>query len=252
MQYDVLLTHTGDDAISVTLAVMSSIQQLTPFPMSDVNQAKHWLAHLPLLLRRGLPGDAARELQRQFEQLGAAVALVPTRLFFPEHAADITRWRNEWFSEHLMALRETVLTEWASDIDEAYRFSLLPSVGVDLSLRVWSTGDDLRASARRSIGCIGPLPGPPAHIADWTPDAQDWRAVQMALHQHRFWESQSWNTVPEGYTVVDGTHWVLEGWRNNHYHVLTDNTPNEGAAREVGLILLDLAPDDFLRASLNA
>lgn len=251
MQYDVVVTHTGDDVISVALAVMSSIQQLTPFPMVDVNDSKSWLEHVPLLLRRGVSGDEACMIQKQFEALGAGVSLVPTRLFFPDDAAGITRWRNEWFSEHLMALRETVFTDWAKDVDEAYRFSLLPSVGADLSLRVWSKDDTLYASVRRSIGSIGPLPGPPAHIADWTPALKDWATVQTALRDHRFWESQSWNTVPEGYAILDGTHWVLEGWRSKQYHVLTDNTPNEGAAREVGLVLLDLAPEDFLLAALE-
>lgn len=251
MQYDVLLTHTGDDTLSVALAVMSSIQQLTPLPVLDVNEAKHWLEHVPILLRRGIAGDDARAMQQQFEQLGAAVALVPTKLFFPKNASGITRWRNEWFSEHLMALRETVLTEWAKDIDEAYRFSLLPSQGADLSLRFWFNEDTVQASARRSIGTIGPLPGPPAHIIDWKPEADDWQTLKTALQKYRFWESRSWNTVPDGYMVLDGTHWVFEGWRNHRYHVLTDNTPNEGAAREMGILLLDLVPDYFLEAALE-
>jgi hypothetical protein len=51
--------------------------------------------------------------------------------------------------------------------------------------------------------------------------------------------------VPDGYVVLDSAHWVVEGWRDRRYHVLVDQTPDEGAAREVGLLLFELLPDEF-------
>ena len=214
----------------------------------DVNQAREWLSHLPVLLRRGIPGDEARELQQRYEQLGAAIAIMPTQLFFPKKSQGITRWRNELFSEHLVALHERVLKEWAKDgdIKEAYRFSFLPTYGTDITMRLWAAGDEIHASARRGIGHIGPLPGPPAYITDWQPSQEEWQEVQDAMKIHNFWEADSWDTVPEGYTIVATNHWVMEGVRGNRYKVLVDQTPNEGAAREVGLLLLNLLPDEFL------
>jgi hypothetical protein len=66
------------------------------------------------------------------------------------------------------------------------------------------------------------------------------------MRSHHFWNSDSWDTVPAGYVVLDSTHWVVEGWRDKQYHVLVDQTPDEGAAREVGLLLLGLLPEAVL------
>ncbi|MEL6307499.1 MAG: hypothetical protein AAFQ52_05120 [Chloroflexota bacterium] len=253
MQYDVLLTDTGSDDLSVALAVMNTIQQALPLAVVDVNQARDWLAYCPILLRRGIAGDDARVLQQRYEQLGGAVAILPSKLFFPSDAPNVTRWRNEWFSEHLVALHERVLSNWAWDskIDEAYRFSYLPTYGTDVTLRVWTDKNGIHASARRSIGRIGPLPGPPRETTQWQPTSDQWAQITDAMKEHRFWEADSWDTVPEGYTIVGTNHWVMEGIRGKNYKVLVDQTPNEGSAREVGLLLVNLLPDDFAKPPLE-
>lgn len=253
MKYDVLLTDTGSDELSVSLAVMNSIQQLLPLVIVDVNNAREWLSHLPVLLRRGISGNEARELQQRYEQLGAALAIVPSKLFFPKKTQGITRWRNELLSEHLLALHEHVLSEWAKDdnIEEAYRFSFIPTYGTDVIMRLWSSGDEIHASARRGLGHIGPLPGPPAYVSNWQPSQEEWQEVRDAMETHHFWEADSWDTVPEGYTIVATNHWVMEGVRGKEYKVLVDQTPNEGSAREVGLLLLNLLPDEFLTPNLE-
>jgi hypothetical protein len=248
MKYDVLLIELGKDELSVALAVMNSIQQNLPLTVVNVNRARDWLAHLPVLLRRGISGDEARHLQQRYEQLGAALAIIPSQLFFPEAATDMSAWHNEWFSEHLVALHERILSDWATDsqVDEAYRFSYLPSFGTDMTIRLWQSHEYLYANARRSIGRIGPSPGPPAQEVYWNPTPDEWETLIEAMQSHKFWESDSWDTVPEGYVVFHNTHWVMEGWREAQYHVLVDQTPNEGAAREVGLLLLNLVPDYFI------
>jgi hypothetical protein len=247
MNYDLLLTDVGADELSVAFAVMNSIQQLVPLAVLDVNKARDWLAHPPILLRRGIAGAEARDMQQRYEQIGAAVAIMPSALFFPLRTKGITRWRNEWFSEHLLALHERVFADWAKDnkAEEAYRFSFLPSLGTDMTMRLWTKGQEIHALARRSIGNIGPFPGPPVQEAVWQPSREQWQTVRDAMQTHHFWESKTWDTVPKGYTIIDTTHWVMEGWRSKHYKALFDQTPNEGAAREVGLLLLDLLPDDF-------
>lgn len=248
MTYDVLLTDVGNDQVSVALAVMNSIQQTLPLAVVDVNQAREWLSHLPVLLRRGISEDEARDLQERYQQLGSTISIIPSELFFPKNAKGITRWRNELFSEHLVALHERVLSHWAKDsqIQEAYRFSFIPTYGTDLTLRIWQADEAVHAIVRRSIGHIGPMPGPPAQEADWQPTLEEWQDVKEAMKTYRFWESKSWDTVPDGYTIVASNHWVIEGIRGHRYKVLVDQTPNEGAAREVGLMMLNLLPDKFL------
>lgn len=250
MKYDVLLTHIGNDELAVAQAVTNTIQQLVPFSLAvNLNRVRDWLAHLPVLLRRGVEGHEARDLQQRFERIGAALAIIPSQRFFPSQSDDFTEWRNEWFSSHLIALHERDLREWAHDanIVEGYRFSLFPSMAADLTMRIWSDGETVYANARRSIGRLGPLPGPPVHEVVWSPTETDWNDLREMMKSHRFWESDSWHTVPEGYMVLDGNHWVVEGWRSEQYHALADQTPNEGAAREVGLLLIDLLPSDFVR-----
>ena len=84
MTYDVLLTDIGTDQLSVTLAVMNSIQQILPLAVVDVNEARDWLTHLPVLLRRGISEQDARELQQRYEQLGSTIDIIPSTLFFPK------------------------------------------------------------------------------------------------------------------------------------------------------------------------
>lgn len=247
MQYDVLLTAIGSDEVSVSLALMNSIQQALPLAVLDVNKARDWLSHLPILLRRRVDGDIACTIQQRYEELGGAVAIIPSKLFFPENARGISRWRNELFSEHLVALHEHVLLEWAQDsqVTEAYRFSFLPTFGNDMTMRLWSGDKGIHASARRSIGRIGPLPGPPLYDAQWDISDAEWGKICFAIDEHAFWSAETWNTVPDGYSIISTDHWVMEGVRGDDYKVLLDQTPNEGSAREVGLLLLDLLPDDF-------
>lgn len=253
MKYDVLLTGVGQDELSVALSVMNTIQQMMPLVTLDVARARQWMNHLPVLLRRGITGNEARDLQLRYEQLGAAVAIIPSELFFPQNHGVISRWHNEWFSEHLTALHEKIFTRWAEDnhADEAYRFSYLPSFGLDMTIRIWKSAETLCAHACRSIGRIGPLPGPPAQEIFWNPDQDHWDALCGIMKDTRFWESETWDTVPEGYILIDGNHWIMEGWRKRRYHVLVDQTPNEGAAREVGLLLFDLLPEGFDRPEIE-
>ncbi|MGJ3237350.1 MAG: hypothetical protein ACFE0Q_01460 [Anaerolineae bacterium] len=248
MKYDVLLTDLGSDTLSVTLAVQSSIQQLVPLAIIDVEQARDWLTHLPILLHRGISETQAHDVQAHYQQLGATVSMIPSQRFFPPDAQGITRWHNDRFSEKLIALHEQDLRKWsqAETIIEAYRFSFLPTYGTDLTVRVWACEAHFHACARRGSRHIGPLPGPPAQVIHWHPSADDWQAVRDALHTHHFWSADSWDTVPDGYTIVATEHWVMEGVRNARYKVLVDQTPNEGSAREVGLLLLGLLPDVFL------
>ena len=242
MQYDVLLSDIGSDRVSVSLALMNSIQQALPLAVLDVSQAQDWLSHLPILLRRRVEGDVARAIQQRYEELGATVAMIPSKLFFPENTRGISKWRNELFSEHLVALHEHVLSEWAQDIQatEAYRFSFLPTFGNDMTMRLWSSAEGMYASARRSIGRIGPLPGPPRYDSQWEISTIDWNNICVAIEEHNFWSAETWNTVPDGYTIISTDHWVMEGVRGKDYKVLLDQTPNEGSAREVGLLILDL------------
>jgi hypothetical protein len=248
-KYDVLLTHAGYDALSTAFVVMNTIQQISPVPVLNISDARAWFDYLPLLVRRGISKEDARVLQCRFESVGARVAVIPSELLFPEDAPGITRWHNEWFSEHLVALHETVLQYWAqdADADEVYRFSYLPSLGVDMTIRFWREGDNCFGSVRRSIGRIGPIPGPPGSDMQWQASREDWQIVSDTMQSHHFWNSDSWDTVPDGYVVLDSIHWVVEGWRNKQYHVLVDQTPDEGAAREVGLLLLGLLPEEFLQ-----
>lgn len=253
MNYDVVLTDVGDQRLSVAFAIMNTIQQLSPMPITHIHRARSWVNHTPILLRRSIAEGEALSLQHRYEQLGASVMLIPSQFFFPEDIAGLSRWRNEWFSSHLMALGERKLTDWAQDhrIQEAYRFSYMPSYGIDLTVRFWADSGTGYGSACRSIGSIGPLPGPPDHEAQWVLNPDEWEIVRESFQNHHFWESESWNTVPDGYVVLDSAHWILEGWREKRYHALFDLTPDDGAAREVGITLLELLPDTFKKVQVE-
>jgi hypothetical protein len=252
-KYDVLLTHCGDDPLATAFVMMNIIQQISPVPLLNISDVRLWLTHTPVLVRRGINQESARLVQERFEAIGASVVIIPSELLFPQDTMGISQWCNEWFSEHLVALHETGLAYWAQDVeaDEVYRFSYLPSIGMDVTIRLWREGNRYYGSVRRSMGSIGPLPGPPAYDVQWTATQEDWQALNSSIQAHHFWNSKSWDTVPDGYVVLDSVHWVVEGWRKKQYHVLFDQTPDEGAAREVGLLLLGLLPDEFTRFEMG-
>jgi hypothetical protein len=252
-KYDILLTHPGSDPIATAFVMMNTIQQISPVPMLNIYDVRAWLTHTPLLLRRGITLAFARVMQGRFEASGAKVAIIPSEHLFPEDTPGISQWCNEWFSEHLVALHETSLAYWAQDVeaDEVYRFSYLPSIGLDVTIRLWREGNQYFGNVRRSIGNIGPMPGPPAYDVQWKASLEDWQILNESIQGHRFWNSESWDTVPDGYVVLDSVHWVVEGWRKKQYHVLFDQTPDAGAAREVGLLLLGLLPDEYTQLEMG-
>lgn len=246
-RYDVILEEVGRDPMSVAFALLSTVQRQLPYAPLEVRDMLRWLRYTPLLVRRGLAQGEANRARHRFTDLGAKISLRASELLFPLEEVPITAFANESYSHRLVALREPALWDWADvhNLSEAYRFTYLPAFEQAITIRLWYDGHHPQASAKRSLGHIGWIPGPPGQETRWLLPHHQWDKLLDAIRTYRFWESATWNTVPQGHIVLDGASWVFEGWREGRYHVLTDDTPNEGQAFEVGVLCFKMLPRTF-------
>lgn len=158
----------------------------------------------------------------------------------------IDDFRNGWYSEHLRAMGEESLLQLAQDtnMEEAYRFTYLPSFDSPLTVRIWSTPNlesPLQVVVKLGGGRGGYGTGPLQKEICGTVTLKDWRDLLDSIEQN-FWVSSSW----EEHLGLDGSEWIFEGYRiGGLYKVLTAWCGMNNLALALGNSFGKFIPDGF-------
>ncbi len=129
-------------------------------------------------------------------------------------------------SQYITALHEYSLSHWAEteQITEAYRFIAMPSFEQYLSLRIWSTPTTIETVFSEGLGeSYSPVPVKTQH---WKLSKDKWQSIRDFMQTY-FWPAESWYSVPLGYSVLDGTRYIFEGWHNLTYKFFDDHSPDK-------------------------
>jgi hypothetical protein len=145
-------------------------------------------------------------------------------------------FRNEWYSRHLKAMDETSLDSMAGS-DETYRFLWLRTFHHPIAIRVWRKAEERNMVFKELDGAGGYDPG--KLIANQTRQlgADEWDKFIDLLQQASYWRLPT-DSKDGG---CDGAQWVLEGKKDNQYHIVDRWSPQSGSYSEACLYLVKLS-----------
>lgn len=121
--------------------------------------------------------------------------------------------------EHLNQLEEKPFEQWVKNnhIQEAYRFTYLPTFDPPETIRIWCSTLENPPQAVFKVGNEpeSPIPGPLAHEIAWSPSSLAWTLLTRSIEKN-FWVPPTW----KGEVNRDGSEWLFEGYRGNQYKQL--------------------------------
>ena len=195
-----------------------------------------WLAFWPL--------DAGAERADKYACLAedsspACEQLVAERSRFPEGAFDDTALSSFvllWYSEHLAAMAEPVLTRIDERPAEAYRFLWLRTFHHPVVLRLQDVGGEKTLVVKQTNGAGGYRPGELVVDRTIRVGAEEWNTFQSLLDAAGYWRAAETDRDEMG---GDGAQWVLEAVRDGRYHIVERWSPDERYSSEENLNFRD-------------
>jgi hypothetical protein len=157
---------------------------------------------------------------------------------FREKYSGADKFARDWYSKHLMAMKEPSLSCGEVDYSEAYRFLWLRNFHQPIAVRISRTGDAYTLRIVQTSGAGGYRPGDVLRAETRTLTATQWQKLKVELKKANFWKEPT-EPPPDGIVGLDGAQWIFEG-RFDDYHIV-DRWSAEGPFRELGLVFIDLA-----------
>lgn len=166
--------------------------------------------------------------------------------------------RTRWYSEHLAAMNERVLTEpetanGLAATKESYRFLWLPSFWHPVAVRFEDIGGRYRVNVKELDGKGGYQPGKLVRDESRELTRKRWNELTRRIQKCSFWTM----ATTEESRILDGEQWILEGVRGGKYHIVDRQSPKASTEHrklreycELGLFILREA--GFPRKSARA
>jgi hypothetical protein len=171
---------------------------------------------------------------------GKSVA-APKPVYFPP-TLDATK--TEWYSKHLEAMVEPPL--WNQKEGSGFRFLWLRTFHHPVAIRVQHLGSSTLLHAIELDGNGGDLPGGKLRHRDMALTAGQWAQLQAQVERAGFWKL----TAVQSNMGLDGSQWIVEGYRKSHYHIVDRWTPKDGDFRKLGLLFLRLTGWEFTKGEI--
>ncbi|HEX8736177.1 MAG TPA: hypothetical protein VF721_12690 [Pyrinomonadaceae bacterium] len=151
---------------------------------------------------------------------------------FAEEWAGADDFRNDWYGEYLRWMGEKSLLDASDGGAEIYRFFWLRSFDRPIFMRVERRGNRIKLFTKE-------LSAPQTVSRNYSRnlDRTEWCEFLKLLRQADYWNLPTSQRV-DG---VDGAQWLLEGVRENRYHLVDRWTPQTGEFREACIYLLRLS-----------
>ncbi len=146
--------------------------------------------------------------------------------------------RNGWYGEHLKAAGENSLLNISDKDLEVYRFTWLRTFNHPVIVRIEKRKDKIKVFFKELSGAGGYEPGKIFAENSIFLDGEDWCDLIGSLNDADFWKLSSSDEERRG---TDGAQWIIEGVKDNRYHVVDRWSPTKSAYREVGLHFLRLS-----------
>jgi hypothetical protein len=147
---------------------------------------------------------------------------------------------NQWYSKMLFAMKEPVLSNYKGP-KEIYRFTWLRTFHHPVVVRLEKQNNIIRLFSKVCNGAGGYEPG--QLIVDTTFNITDdqYKLLTQKIDNINFWNLKTEQRDDAG---KDGSEWIIEAVKANHYHLVTRWTPGEerqGNFRSVGEFLISIS-----------
>jgi hypothetical protein len=143
--------------------------------------------------------------------------------------------RRRWYSSYLARLHEPSLS-CGNRPEETYRLTWLHTFAHPVVIRITRRDSQVEADAFQLSGSGGGDPGLVLYQTHKRLSMMEWELLQIKLRNSAFW------SLPTSGNMygVHGEQWILEGRRNNTYHIVDRWTPPDGPYRDLGGFIFDL------------
>ncbi len=138
--------------------------------------------------------------------------------YFPTKAKKgVSEFEADWYGKSLSRMGEPSLLQAASDAKNfVFRFTILPTWGNPISIRVTKEDGIYRLAARRLDGQGGYDPGKLVEKKNITLSDPDGKLLERQISAMRFFDMSTQDKT-RGF---DGDEWILEGVADGKYHVV--------------------------------
>ena len=145
-------------------------------------------------------------------------------------------FRNEWYSKHLKAMDEPAIPS-ITGANETYRFLWLRTFHHPIAIRLWRTGEERNIVFKELSGAGGYEPGKLITNQTQQLSADEWDMFIKLLQEASYWRLPTESKD----LALDGAQWILEGKKDEQYHLVDRWSPKGGSYREACLYLLKLS-----------
>lgn len=148
-------------------------------------------------------------------------------------ASDVQRRR--WYSSYLARLHEPSLS-CGKVSEETYRLTWLHTFAHPVVIRISRRDSQVKVDAFQLSGSGRGDPGLVLYQTHKRLSMLEWGLLQARLRDSTFW------SLPTSGNMygVHGEQWILEGRRNDTYHIVDRWTPAAGPYRDLGVFIFDL------------
>jgi hypothetical protein len=138
--------------------------------------------------------------------------------YFPTNAEKgVSEFDEKWYGKALRRMGEPSLLQAASDAKSSiYRFTILPTWGNPISIRITKQAEIYRLAARRLNGQGGYDPGRLTEKKDIKLSDADSKLLEEHISRIHFFDMPT----QDGPAGMDGEEWILEGVADGKYHVV--------------------------------
>ncbi|WP_207532986.1 hypothetical protein [Desertivirga arenae] len=149
-------------------------------------------------------------------------------------------FRNQWYSEMLFSLKEPVLYNYKGD-KEIYRFTWLRTFHHPVAVRLEKEGEEIKLFLKVCDGAGGYKPGTLLNDKCLAITVDSFSKLKKKIDKADFWKQP---TLSEERLGTDGSEWIIEGIKDNNYHLVRRWTPVKeevSGFRAIGEYLIELS-----------
>src|SRR4030095_13611593 len=170
------------------------------------------------------------------------IALPNKWAYFPPGMLSQRPWHDQfrinWYSKHLIAMKEPPMYSINVREFESYRFLWLRSFHHPVAVRISKYGDQHFISVKETNGAGGYEPHQLILHQTRMLAAAEWAAFIRLINRTCYWQLQS---EDENIGGTDGAQRILEAVKKSRYHVVDRWSPDDGSYREVCIYALKLS-----------
>lgn len=146
---------------------------------------------------------------------------------------------NDWYGDFLKKMGEKSLLVNSNE-REVYRFLWLRTFHHPIFVRVERKGNSIDLFSKESNGAGGYEPGKVIKTKKTTIDIEQWLEFLNLLEKTNYWKMP----IEDKRVGFDGSQWILEGVKDNRYHIVDRWSPKNVEYKEACIYLLKLSGID--------